>query len=76
MKMKCSNCGEVYYDEHVCKKKEVKKLQINKDSLEGLYIGVHKECIETIAIIMCSSLAEEYKESKVEEILIKYDVIK
>ena len=54
----------------------MKKLQINKDSLEGLYIGVHKECIETIAIIMCSSLAEEYKASKVEEILIKYDVIK
>ena len=76
MEMKCSNCGSIYYDGHVCKKKEVKKLQVNKDGLEELYRGLHKECIETIASIMCSSLAEEDKAARVEEVLLKYQVIK
>lgn len=52
-------------------------MEINYAGIEELYESyLYKECIETIASIMCSSLAEEYKASKVEEILIKYDVIK
>lgn len=51
-------------------------MQINKDGLEELYRGLYKECIETIAFIMCSSLAEEDKSAQVEEVLLKYQVIK
>lgn len=51
-------------------------MQINKDGLEELYRGLYKECLETIASIMCSSLSEEDKAAQVEEVLVKYQVIK
>lgn len=51
-------------------------MQINEDGLEELYRGLYKECIETIAFVMCSSLSDEDKAIKVEDILYNYQVIK
>ena len=51
-------------------------MQINKDGLEELYQGLYKECLETIASIICSSLADEDKACQLEELLLKHRVIK
>ena len=51
-------------------------MEINNDGLEELYRGLYKECIETIALLMCSAIDDTEKVNHVEALLLEYGIIK